>query len=231
MQLKGERTIIFGNTKGKVASVEKILEFADDEDISQIVTLGRFDDNNCAIPSSMENGAQIVYNLLTDWSEASEDRIWLGILMRYDDISGFVREREYKKHLFNRKKPRMSHKHNNLLFAHYSTDPRGNTGIAEVFEKEIKAWEESPKESPLACFFSHSYAMGCWNDLPKGESPTYMYLRDEQDNALEIPLENGKQYWISTGPNRRLVFGDPYFANFAIYHPKEKRVTLRSILY
>ncbi|MBU4246564.1 MAG: hypothetical protein ABIF85_04145 [Nanoarchaeota archaeon] len=193
--------------------------------------MGRFDDNGCIKPSSFASGAQETYNLLTDWADASNERVWMGITMPYDNISVFLREREYLKHLSGGKNYRMHYKQGNLLFAHYSSDILHGVSMAEVFKKEIRAWEKGPKTEPLIAFFAHSYYTGYCEKFMEAH-PTNEHLGDEFGGLLEIHLEPGKQYWISTGPNQKsLEYRGTSFANFGILDADRKTVTLRRVPY
>jgi len=82
---------------------------------------------------------------------------------------------------------------------------------------------------PLVIFHGHSHSMGVF--------PEYKWLKDNElvdwlkQGEEQHLLELGKVYWVNPGGQFMRTNDGIMAANFAIYDPSERLVTLKTILY
>ncbi len=110
-------------------------------------------------------------------------------------------------------------------------------GHAGVFISQFKngRLRSPPIDKPLMVFFGHSHSM-CVLPEFRHDKP-YDYLGFIEEGTRVHALENGSTYWVNPGEAGVYVRTDSsqgvaiYAANFAVYHPAEQTVALRSILH
>ncbi|MBM3303525.1 MAG: hypothetical protein FJY76_00370 [Candidatus Aenigmarchaeota archaeon] len=86
-----------------------------------------------------------------------------------------------------------------------------------------------PGGEPLVVFHGHSHSMGVL--------PEYRWLKDDEkvdflpEGGREVRLEPGRVYWANPGAPCLYATDDSDAANFLVYSPSRRIITLRSILY
>ena len=217
------RVLVFGNTQGNTDAIRAVANHARAQDIQSIVSLGRFTRGDCMdfhgeTPETyLEN-----YRMLLQWvREAPETRIWLGIVGKYDYMpEGDIANEILERHMTfdgTQNSPIWLYHDRNLFFAHF----------AKTLVKTFNPERANPNpDYPTVLFFAHSYYMGC----NQGQQPAYSEGGPKEMNPPSYKevhsLENGRIYWVSTGPNWQRKDR----VNFAIYDPTEKTVTLQTLL-
>ncbi len=221
------KVLVFGNLQGNQISLRRILTYADSNGISSVVSLGRFHDDCCSGTVDLSQYIAM-HRQLADWREAQPDRTWVGMFSHYDYLPTEARfMAEFMTRDGTIKTALATLQLGNLYFAH----------LSDWCESEFAAAIAVPDPAaPTVMFFAHSEYMGfnLGNAPSSRRGPFLDFSRIAQaasagQNELKIEgtLEDGKVYWVSTGPNAP----DPGldYSCFAVYDPQSKGLTLTAL--
>ncbi len=250
--LMRSRVLVFGNVQGNTHAIRVVTDVARAKNIPTIVSLGRFTRGDCK-----GNDGEILeryldnYRLLLRWvNEAPQERLWVGVLGKYDYMPDGKDGPEILEHVTfdgTTEQPIWLYQGPNLFFAHFSDD-LCDTYRAEGFMPR--------QDVPTVLFFSHSYYMGInegaspispRNEMSgpfqigeirrqEGKEPSCVHLPPYE---VEHRLLPGRTYWVSTGGNflnqdynEFRNDGNQYVmqvVNFAVYDPTTHNLTLKSL--
>jgi hypothetical protein len=241
------KVLIFGNLQGNGFAMTKILDYAKQSGIKNIVTLGRFTDRDCMRKGMSEGDYVRFHQGLVNWATEDPERHWIGLFGKYDGwVPGALFMEKCMSLDGTKEKGLCAFQVGNLFFAHFDAT------LFDVFRAQLDAPETT---RPSVFFFAHSYYMGINQgrgpEYPAGDVPGPLQIgsierrRNEEPGFIHHPphtldhqLEPGKIYWVSTGGNflrgelNEYRGNDQYVmhvVNFAVYDPTNNVLTLKSI--
>ena len=159
------------------------------------------------------------YRLLLKWTdEAPRKRNWIGIIGKYDympDIPGLTEQ--VLDHM----------SYDGTIMTPIPTLRMGNLFFAHSSDTLFKYIDEVSLTDPLVFFFAHSYYMGLKlrRTPPHSEDGPKRIFSPTNIEVHQLSAHED-HYWVSTGPNDL----KDVRANFAIYDPGQKTVTLQTLV-
>jgi hypothetical protein len=112
------------------------------------------------------------------------------------------------------------YRNGNVLAAH------NGRWILDEYGKLINSYDGS---EPLVIFHGHSHSMGVLPEYKWLVGNEFIYLIEKGEEQHE--LEPGKVYWVNPGCQFIRAEDGRMAANFAVYIPEDRLVTLKTILY
>jgi hypothetical protein len=211
--------IVFGDLHSKPDALETILGHAEQNNISVALNLG---DENHLYGDECE--LEKVYELLRNWRDASSRRRLICVASdRTDDVISTLCRNYVGMNKRGEIKGKSIFKEGNILAAHEGKD------ILEEYGDFIKNYHA---REPLMIFHGHLHSMNVCGE--------YRWLNDNEkirfikEGEKHWKLRNRTVYWVSPGKagwpgNDEYGYGSTEVANFALYHPKDKKLTLKSV--
>ena len=211
--------VAFGDVHLQWQSMRVILDHAREHGIDTALTLG---DEGYTFGPSAPSDYELMWNELRTYRDEKAGReliCCIGDHTSYpakDLLPHFVGAKESA----TRGKKAVVYQDGSVLAAH------NGQWILDLHRGKIEGYGGL---EPLVIFHGHSHSLGVL--------PDYRWLRDDElvywlrAGEEQHSLEPGKVYWVNPGSQIQRVDDGRMAANFALYNPKERLVTLRTILY